>query len=99
VLLADEPVSAMDPVLAAHTLAVLCQHAQEHDVTLVASLHAVDLALTHFPRIIGVRNGQILFDRPASEVSRDLLDTLYANDSLQPPPVPDTPLSVQIPRC
>ena len=99
VLLADEPVSAMDPVLAAHTLAVLCQHAQEHDVTLVASLHAVDLALTHFPRIIGVRNGQILFDRPASEVSHDLLDTLYANESLQPAPVPDTPLSVQIPRC
>jgi phosphonate transport system ATP-binding protein len=70
VLLADEPVSAMDPVLAEHTLSVLCRHAREHNVTLVASLHAVELALAHFPRIIGLRDGQILFDLPASRSPR-----------------------------
>lgn len=48
-LLADEPVSAMDPVLADHTLETLCRHAGERGVTLVASLHAVELALAHFP--------------------------------------------------
>ena len=46
-LLADEPVSAMDPVLA-DTMRVLCQHAEAHGMTLVASLHAVELALSHF---------------------------------------------------
>jgi phosphonate transport system ATP-binding protein len=99
VLLADEPVSAMDPVLAEHTLSVLCRHAREHNVTLVASLHAVELALAHFSRIIGLRDGQILFDLPAGKVDRELLDKLYANEQLQFSPVPPAPLHVQIPRC
>jgi phosphonate transport system permease protein len=59
-------------------------HAREHNVTLVASLHAVELALAHFPRIIGLRDGQILFDLPASG-HREMLDTLYANEQLQSP--------------
>ncbi|ROM72549.1 phosphonate ABC transporter [Pseudomonas brassicacearum] len=99
VLLADEPVSAMDPVLAEHTLSVLCRHAREHNVTLVASLHAVELALAHFSRIIGLRDGQILFDLPADAVNRELLDKLYANEQLQSSPPPASTLSVQIPRC
>lgn len=99
VLLADEPVSAMDPVLAGHTLTVLCRHAREHKVTLVASLHAVELALGHFSRIIGLREGQILFDLPPGEVDHELLDRLYANEQLQSPPTPVAPLSLQIPRC
>lgn len=94
-LLADEPVSAMDPVLAGHTLALLGQHAQQRGISLVASLHAVELALAHFPRVIGVRAGRILFDRPAAEVSRAELDALYANDQLAAPapqPMAPTPL-------
>lgn len=99
ILLADEPVSAMDPVLAGHTLSILSRHAREHNVTLVASLHAVDLALAHFPRIIGLRDGQILFDCPSEQVSRDKLDALYANEQLQSPAPAVAPLIVQIPRC
>jgi phosphonate transport system ATP-binding protein len=98
-LLADEPVSAMDPVLANHTLSVLCQHAEANRVTLVASLHAVELALAHFPRVIGVRDGQIVFDRPAGEVDQPLLDALYVNQQLIVPDSPAASLSVQIPRC
>ncbi|WP_313512744.1 ATP-binding cassette domain-containing protein [Pseudomonas sp.] len=99
-LLADEPVSAMDPVLADHTLSVLCRHAGEHGVTLVASLHTVELALAHFPRVIGLREGRIAFDRPAAEVDRSLLDALYANEQLLPSsPVEAAAASVQIPRC
>ncbi len=100
VLLADEPVSAMDPVLSDHTLGILCKHAEAHRVTLVASLHAVDLALAHFPRVIGLRAGQIVFDRPASEVDQGLLDALYANEQLVSAPVAPPPaLNIQIPRC
>ncbi len=98
-LLADEPVSAMDPVLADHTLSVLCRHAEARGVTLVASLHAVDLALAHFPRIVGVREGRIAFDRPANEVTQDLLDALYVNEQLVSPQAPVVTLALQIPRC
>ena len=59
----------------------------------------MELALAHFSRIIGLRDGQILFDLPAGEVDRELLDKLYANEQLQSPPLAPAPLSVQIPRC
>lgn len=80
-LLADEPVSAMDPVLADHTLGLLAEVAAERGISLIASLHAVDLALRHFPRIIGLRAGQILFDLPAEQVTQAELDQLYINES------------------
>ncbi|MBV7562025.1 phosphonate ABC transporter ATP-binding protein [Pseudomonas sp. sia0905] len=92
-LLADEPVSAMDPRLADHTLSLLVSHAEAGGVTLVASLHTVELALAHFPRIVGVRDGRIAFDLPASEVDSERLQALYANEQLNPAragePTPD----------
>ncbi|MBT8764658.1 phosphonate ABC transporter ATP-binding protein [Metapseudomonas boanensis] len=101
-VLADEPVSAMDPVLADHTLNVLCADASARGVTLLASLHAVELALAHFSRIVGVRDGQIAFDRQTTDVSQADLDALYANEQLNAsaplsPPVPAHIL--HIPRC
>ena len=100
-ILADEPVSAMDPVLAGHTLSVLNEEVSRRGMTLLASLHAVELALAHFPRIIGVREGRVLFDLPPSAISREQLEALYANEQLQA--LPAAPLtaqhSLQIPRC
>lgn len=84
-ILADEPVSAMDPVLAAHTLALLNRISVELGATLIASLHAVDLALAHFPRVIGLRDGQILFDRAADQISEADLAELYRNEGLTRP--------------
>ncbi len=77
-ILADEPVSALDPALARATIGLLVDEARSRGATLVASLHAVDLALEHFPRIVGVRAGRIAFDRPAAEVTPQMLDALYA---------------------
>lgn len=99
VLLTDEPVSAMDPVLAEHSLALLNRHAQANGVTLVASLHAVELALAHFPRVIGIREGRVMFDCAAGAVSEQMLDALYANEHLASPVVQGATLTVQIPRC
>lgn len=77
-ILADEPVSALDPTLARQTVAVLCADATARQATLVASLHAVDLALAYFPRIVGLREGRIAFDCPAAQVSEAMLHALYA---------------------
>jgi phosphonate transport system ATP-binding protein len=78
--LADEPVSAMDPVLSDLTIQCLLEDAQSRDACFVASLHAVDIALRWFPRIIGLRDGAIFFDLPASEVSESLLQQLYESE-------------------
>ena len=100
-ILADEPVSAMDPLLAGHTLGVLNREADRRGQTLLASLHAVDLALAHFPRIIGLRDGRIVFDLPPKAIQPAQLSALYANEQLQDtpasPPPPQQPL--HIPRC
>lgn len=79
-VLADEPVSALDPALALQTVTLLNRDAETRGATLVASLHAVDLALACFPRIVGLRDGRIAFDLPVAEVDRRLLAELYASD-------------------
>lgn len=79
-ILADEPVSALDPALALATIRLLNADAQSRGATLVASLHAVDLALSCFPRIVGVKSGRIAFDLPAAQVSATLLHELYASE-------------------
>ncbi|MFZ9406301.1 MAG: phosphonate ABC transporter ATP-binding protein [Burkholderiaceae bacterium] len=76
--LVDEPLSALDPTRASMALSVLQQQARERGVTLVATLHQVEMALSHFPRIIGLRDGQVAFDLPASQVSEARLRALYA---------------------
>lgn len=90
-VLADEPVSALDPALALQTVRALVADADARGATLVASLHAVDLALSEFPRIIGVKEGGIAFDLPAVEVSEALLRELYASEGAEPPTLANEP--------
>lgn len=75
--LIDEPLSALDPMRARMALAALVGLARERQTTLVATLHQVDMALAYFPRIIGLRDGQLAFDLPASQVTPDRLAHLY----------------------
>ncbi|RXZ45359.1 phosphonate ABC transporter ATP-binding protein [Crenobacter cavernae] len=79
-LLADEPVSALDPRLAEHTVQLLADDAKSRGATLLMSLHSVELALAHFPRLIGVRAGRIAFDLPREAVGDALLAELYAGE-------------------
>jgi phosphonate transport system ATP-binding protein len=76
--LVDEPLSALDPVRAKSALAALVDEARARQVTLVASLHQVEVALAHFPRIIGLREGSLMFDLPSAQVNQHLLAQLYA---------------------
>lgn len=75
--LIDEPLSALDPARADQAMVSITRMARERNSTLVATLHQVDMALKYFPRILGMREGEILFDLPASEVTQDVLTTLY----------------------
>ena len=76
--LVDEPLSALDPARAAQALQTLTQAAQARHATLVTSLHHVDMALAYFPRVVGLREGAIVFDLPAAQVTRERLHSLYA---------------------
>jgi phosphonate transport system ATP-binding protein len=76
IVLADEPVSSLDPSNAADILGLL--GALGRDATTVVSLHQPELARRHFDRVLGLRQGRLLFDLPAAEIPDSLLDDLYA---------------------
>jgi phosphonate transport system ATP-binding protein len=76
--LIDEPLSALDPTRAQQAIATLVQEAAARGLTLMATLHQVDVALAHFPRIVGLRDGLLAFDLPAAQVTRERLARLYA---------------------
>lgn len=96
-ILTDEPVSAADPALSDRIIGELNREAQARNVTLVASLHAVDLALHWFPRIIGIKNGEIAFDLPPVRVTDDMLKDLYASESATVPTQSNLPLDMPAP--
>jgi phosphonate transport system ATP-binding protein len=93
-LLADEPVSALDPSLSDMAISQLVAQAERFGTTLVASLHAVDLALKWFPRIVGLRAGELVFDLPAQQVSTAMLHALYATEGSALPRQGDMPSPV-----
>ena len=98
-LLADEPVSALDPALSEMAIGALDAQCDETGATLVASLHAVDLALKWFPRIVGLRAGELVFDRPASQVSTAMLHALYATEGAALPLQGEAPAAQVLPTA
>jgi len=77
VILADEPVSSVDPSLAV-TLVSLLRDLSHERKTLLMNLHSVHLALDYFPRIVGIREGRAVFDLSPDKVTPTLLAQLYA---------------------
>lgn len=76
-VLADEPVASLDPATARRVMALLRRVCAEDGITLVASLHHVDLALSHADRIVGLAHGCVVYDGPASGVSEAVLASIY----------------------
>ena len=76
--LIDEPLSALDPTRATQALEVLTREAKARGATLVCTLHQVERALDAFPRILGLREGEVAFDIPSAEVTPEKLKALYA---------------------
>jgi phosphonate transport system ATP-binding protein len=62
VLLADEPVASLDPILSGQILSLLCSLANENGFTLLCSLHQTDLAYEYFDRVIRIEAGEIALD-------------------------------------
>ncbi|NDV13165.1 phosphonate ABC transporter ATP-binding protein [Crenobacter caeni] len=98
-VLADEPVSALDPYLAAQTVRVLCEDARARGASLLMSLHSVELALAHFPRIIALRDGRVAFDLPSAEVDAARLAALYEGEQTAAAPLASPPATLLPARC
>ena len=76
-ILADEPISSLDPESSENVLQILQQAARERGFTVLCSLHQVELALRYADHIIALRQGNIFFDGPAEAFTSDLREELY----------------------
>ncbi|MBO3462724.1 phosphonate ABC transporter ATP-binding protein [Aetokthonos hydrillicola Thurmond2011] len=79
-ILADEPISNLDPERGREIMNLLSRLSRESGKTLITSVHAFEYARSHFQRIIGLRQGRILFDAPPQEVSSSMVEEVYKRE-------------------
>jgi phosphonate transport system ATP-binding protein len=80
VILADEPIASLDPESSRKVMEILARVNREHGCAVLVSLHQVDIALRYCPRVVAMRDGRIVYDGPAAQLSPDFLRELYCCD-------------------
>jgi phosphonate transport system ATP-binding protein len=78
VLLADEPVASLDPESSEQVMALLKTISRENSLTVLCSLHQVDLALGWGDRIVGLRGGRTVLDLPTAGLDREQVMAVYS---------------------
>ena len=76
-ILADEPVAALDPVMAKEIMDSFLKINQQDNKTIIANLHHVDLAIKYSDMIIGVKNGKVVYYGPVKEITAEILENIY----------------------
>ncbi|MGH0054068.1 MAG: phosphonate ABC transporter ATP-binding protein [Sphaerochaetaceae bacterium] len=85
IILADEPVAALDPVTAKQVMDDFKRINKELGITVIINIHHVELALEYAERIIGIKRAQIVYDGPSQQVDENVLSAIYgesANESV-----------------
>ena len=76
-ILADEPVASLDPITTLSVMDDFKRINQEEGITVIANMHHVDLALKYATRIIGIKEGEIVFDGLPQDVNEEVLINIY----------------------
>ncbi len=76
-ILADEPVASLDPITTLSVMDDFLRINKEFGITIIANMHHVDLALKYATRVIGVKDGEIVFDGSSSDVTEEILEQVY----------------------
>jgi phosphonate transport system ATP-binding protein len=91
-VLADEPVASLDPEISAQVMDLLFRICVEDQLTVLCSLHQVELALGWTHRIVGLRDGRVVLDEDARSLDSDAVMQVYRRvDPNQPVDVTDRP--------
>jgi phosphonate transport system ATP-binding protein len=88
VVLADEPVASLDPKISRDILSLIRDAARERNTSVLCSLHQVDLAREFGDRIVGMRDGCIVFDGTPAEFTDEVVERLYAGAHWEDTPTP-----------
>ena len=77
IILADEPVAALDPVTAKQVMDDFKRINKDMDISVLINIHHVELARQYAERVVGIRAGEIVYDGPVDKVDRQVLDSIY----------------------
>ena len=95
VLLADEPVASLDPVSSKQVTDLITRISREENLTVIATLHQVQLAMDFSDRIIGLQAGRVVLDRSTGTIDRgealqiyERVSAVTSAESEQPAPAP-----------
>ena len=77
IILADEPVASLDPIMADEVMSDFRRVNKEMNISILLNIHHVDLALKYADRVIGVRAGEIVYDGPVKDVTKEVLNEVY----------------------
>ncbi|QAA30234.1 phosphonate ABC transporter ATP-binding protein [Clostridium manihotivorum] len=77
VLLADEPIASLDPVTTIQVMDDIARINKEMNITTIVNLHHVDLAKKYATRILGFREGKLVFDGPVEKATDEIFDFIY----------------------
>ena len=83
IILADEPVAALDPVTAKQVMQDFVCINREMGISILLNIHHIELAMEYADRIIGIRSGRIVYDGPTKDVDQAVLDAIYGEERRQ----------------
>ena len=81
-ILADEPIASLDPASAERVMETLGTINREDGVTVVVSLHQIDHAFKHCKRIVALKDGEVAYDGPTSDITPQQIASLYGVEGL-----------------
>ncbi|MBE0701109.1 MAG: phosphonate ABC transporter ATP-binding protein [Acholeplasmataceae bacterium] len=76
-ILADEPVASLDPVTTVQVMDDFARINKDFGITIVANMHHVDLAVKYATRIIGIKDGVVVYDGPSADIREETLIHIY----------------------
>ena len=82
IMLGDEPVSSLDPVTSRDIMELFVRIHRENQRITIVNLHDVELALRYCDRIIGLRQGRVVFDGPPGDVHADVRRDIYEGSAV-----------------
>lgn len=80
IILADEPVAALDPITAKQVMDDFKKINKELNMSVLINIHHVDLALKYADRVIGIKAGEIVYDGAAKDVTNEVLKQIYGRE-------------------
>jgi phosphonate transport system ATP-binding protein len=84
VLLVDEPTASLDPATSVRIMTLITEICTERELAAIINLHDVPLARRFCPRIVGLLDGEVVFDGPASALDDTVLKRVYGDEAVGP---------------